>query len=430
MDADIARKNKRNKWINVILCAGMIFTCLGFCSSNKSLYLNAITEALGFSRSSYALATSFRFIATSLINIFFGRFIIKFGTKKMVCIGFIFLLGSLFINSIANNIWLFFISEFLSGIGFSFTGTAMVSNIINTWCHENQGTIMGLILSSNGIGGALAAQIITPIIYQEGTAFGYRSAYRLVFLIVAIVGILIVFFLKEKPIGDENNTFVQTKKKHRGALWVGIDFDEAKKKPFFYGAAICIFLTGMCLHGANGVSSAHLIDKGFDKALVATVASVSSLILTCSKFLTGFIYDKLGLRRAISICTVFSIGAFLVLGIISNNQAGSILSFCYAAFMPLALPLETIMLPLYAGDLFGQKAYNKMVGIFVAINTAGYAVGGPIVNLGYDLFGTYDGMFIMTAVIMTGVLIALQFVIKSAHKCRDEIIEKTEEPIA
>ena len=154
-------------WVIVALCFLMVFTCLGFCSSNKSLYLNAITEALGFSRSAYATATSCRFIVTALINVFFGRFVIKFGIKKMIGVGFIFLLSSLFTNIIATNVYMFFLSESLAGIGFSFTGTAIISTIVNNWCKENQGTIMGIILSSNGIGGALAAQIVTPIIYQE-----------------------------------------------------------------------------------------------------------------------------------------------------------------------------------------------------------------------------------------------------------------------
>lgn len=404
----------------------MIFTCLGFCSSNKSLYLNAITEALGFSRSAYATATSCRFIVTALINVFFGRFVIKFGIKRMIGIGFLFLLSSLFTNIVATNVLAFCVSESLAGIGFSFTGTAVVSTIVNNWCKENQGTVMGIILSSNGIGGALAAQIVTPIIYQEGAAFGYRSAYKLVFLIVALVGVLVFLFLKEKPDGDDNTPVTPVKKKQRGSVWVGMDYSDAKKKPFFYGAAICIFLTGMCLHGVSGVSSAHFIDKGFDSALVATIASISSLALTCSKFFVGFIYDKLGLRRSISICSIAAILAFLILGIVSNNRAGHIMSLIYAVLVSVALPLETIMLPLYAGDLFGQKAYAKMVGIFVAINVSGYAVGAPVVNLGFDIFGTYDGMFIATAIVMTGVLIALQFVIKSAHKCRDEIIAKEE----
>lgn len=404
----------------------MIFTCLGFCSSNKSLYLNAITEALGFSRTAYATATSCRFIVTAIINIFLGRFVIKFGIKKLIGVGFLFLLSSLFTNIVATNVLAFCVSESLAGIGFSFTGTAVVSIIVNNWCKENQGTIMGIILSSNGIGGAIAAQIVTPIIYQESTAFGYRSAYKLVFLIVALVGVLVFLFLKEKPDGDDNTPVVPIKKKQRGSVWVGLDYDEAKKKPFFYGAAICIFLTGMCLQGVNGVASSHFIDKGFDSALVATIASISSLALTCSKFFVGFIYDKLGLRRSISICSMAAIIAFLILGIVSNNKAGHILSLIYGILVSVALPLETIMLPLYAGDLFGQKSYAKMVGIFVAINVSGYAVGSPVVNLGYDLFGTYDGMFIATAFVMTGVLIALQFIIKSAHKCRDEIIAKEE----
>ena len=422
----VVTKNKRNKWVTICLCIAMIFTCLGFCSSNKSLYLNAITEALGFSRTAYATATSCRFIVTAIINIFLGRFVIKFGIKRMIGIGFLFLLSSLFTNIVATNVLAFCVSESLAGIGFSFTGTAVVSTIVNNWCKENQGTVMGIILSSNGIGGALAAQIVTPIIYQEGAAFGYRSAYKLVFLIVALVGVLVFLFLKEKPDGDDNTPVTPVKKKQRGSVWVGMDYSDAKKKPFFYGAAICIFLTGMCLHGVSGVSSAHFIDKGFDSALVATIASISSLALTCSKFFVGFIYDKLGLRRSISICSIAAILAFLILGIVSNNRAGHIMSLIYAVLVSVALPLETIMLPLYAGDLFGQKAYAKMVGIFVAINVSGYAVGSPIVNLGYDLFGTYDGMFIATAIVMTGVLIALQFVIKSAHKCRDEIIAKEE----
>lgn len=430
MEIDVVKKNKRNKWVTIGLCIAMIFTCLGFCSSNKSLYLNAITEALGFSRSAYATATSCRFIVTAIINIFLGRFVLKFGIKKLICAGFVFLLGSLFTNIIATNVYMFFLSESLAGIGFSFTGTAIVSTIVNNWCKENQGTIMGIILSSNGIGGALAAQIVTPIIYQGGTAFGYREAYKLVFLIVALVGVLVVLFLKVKPDGAEEIPSVPVKKKQRGSVWVGMDYSDAKKKPFFYGAAVCIFLTGMCLHGVSGVSSAHFIDKGFDVGLVATIGSISSLVLTCSKFFVGFIYDKLGLRRAISICIVASVIAFLILGIVSNNRVGHILSLIYGILASIALPLETIMLPLYAGDLFGQKAYTKMVGIFVAINVLGYAVGAPVVNLGYDLFGTYDGMFIATAIVMTGVLISLQFIIKSAHKCRDEIIAKTEEPIA
>ncbi len=80
METQLERRFKIQKWTNVALCALVIFFGLGFCSSNKSLYLKAITEALGFKRSDYALATSCRFIATAVINIFFGYLVKKFGS--------------------------------------------------------------------------------------------------------------------------------------------------------------------------------------------------------------------------------------------------------------------------------------------------------------------------------------------------------------
>ena len=41
----------KQKWINCIILALLMFIGLGFCSSNKSLYLSAITDALGIKRS-------------------------------------------------------------------------------------------------------------------------------------------------------------------------------------------------------------------------------------------------------------------------------------------------------------------------------------------------------------------------------------------
>ncbi|MBQ6894325.1 MAG: hypothetical protein IJN40_02390 [Clostridia bacterium] len=73
------------------------------------------------------------------------------------------------------------------------------------------------------------------------------------------------------------------------------------------------------------------------------------------------------------------------------------------------------MIPIYAGDLFGQKSFNKILGIFVSVNTADYAVGTPMINLVFDKFGTYNPGFILCAVLMIGIIIAMQFIISRAH---------------
>ena len=194
----VSWREKNQKWINVIVCAFMILVSLGFYSSNKSLYMKAVTDANDIPRSLYSLAYSCRFIATSITNIFFGYLVYKFGTKKLILGGFVFLICAALLDSVGNNVFVFYLAAALSGIGFSFCGTAMVGGIVNRWFKENTGTIMGAVLAVNGIGGAIAAQIVSPIINEPGNAFGYQNAYKLVAVILLAAAIVIAIFFKEK----------------------------------------------------------------------------------------------------------------------------------------------------------------------------------------------------------------------------------------
>lgn len=97
----------------------------------------------------------------------------------------------------------------------------------------------------------------------------------------------------------------------------------------------------------------------------------------------------------------------ILLTLITNSVAGKIFAMIYGIFSSLALPLETIMLPIYAGDLFGQKSFNKILGIFVSVNSAGYAVGAPMINLIFDKCGSYNPGFVLCAVLMIGIMVAM-----------------------
>ncbi len=417
------RQQNVQKWLNISVLAMLMFICLGFCSSNKSLYLAAITDALDIKRSVFSLATSCRFVVTAIINIFFGQFVAKFGTKKLILVGIVTLMASVFFNSIANSMPLFFLAEILSGIGFSWAGTTIVGCVVGNWFDENRGTVTGAVLCCNGLGGALAAQIVSPLINAEGNPFGYRNAYRLIFVILAVLFVVAAILFRDKTATEGK---APAKKKKKGRSWVGISYSEALRKPYFYGAAICIFITGMVLHGVNGISAAHMKDVGVDAAFVATVLSISSLCLTGSKFMAGFLYDKLGLRATMTICSTAAMLTMVTLALVSDSLTGRTVAIIYAVCSAVALPLETVMLPLYAGDLFGDKDYNKVVGIFVSFNTAGYALGSPVANLGYDIAGNYTGMLILFSILMLAVVVALQFVIVAAHKIQKKVLAEAE----
>ena len=156
---------------------------------------------------------------------------------------------------------------------------------------------------------------------------------------------------------------------------------------------------------------------------MVSLTGISSLVLTVSKLLTRIVYDRFGLRVTVTICAVAAMLETIMVTLVTNTPMGLVLAVVRSILGSIALPLETIILPIYAGDLFGEKSYNKMLGLFVAINTAGYAIGAPIVNACYDNIGSYVPALVGGSVIMLFVTITIQFVINIADKTRRGIEE-------
>lgn len=423
----LMKKKFDYSWVIIALCFLSVCISLGFCSSGRTMYLTAITEALGIPRSAFSLNDTFRYVTTTILNLFFGILVNKFGTKKLMCAGFGCLIGFALINSTAEHLVAFYIGGILLGIGLSWTGTTMVSVVINRWCKQNKGTVTGAILAANGLGGAISVQILSPIIFEEGNAFGYRNSYRLVALILAVVLVLIALFFKDTPKGEVAEPISGKKKrKARGTGWIGMEYSDIIKKPYFYLALVCMAFTGMSLQGLGGISTPHMYDIGLDKAFVANLMTISSICLLSSKFLTGFLFDKKGMKITMNICLFSTFVSLIALVLVSNTPIGKVIAFIRIVFAAIALPLETVMLPLFASELFGNKNFDKVVGLFSAASTAGFALGAPFANLCYDLNGNYNVPFIVFAVLMVFVTITMQFVLHFANRDRAVILAEHE----
>ena len=58
----------------------------------------------------------------------------------------------------------------------------------------------------------------------------------------------------------------------------------------------------------------------------------------------------------------------LLLG--AGPDSGKWSAAVYGPMMSLALPMATLILPLLAADLFGDREFEKLLGIFVSVSTA------------------------------------------------------------
>lgn len=412
------KKSRRDyKWVILVICFLMEFLCLGFCSSNVGLYTKAVTEALHIKRSVYSLSISIRYIVQVLTALYFGTLVNRFGIKKITGFGLVSLTGSVLIRAFATEFYHLYIGGALWGVGIVFVGSNMAGTIIRRWFHQDVGRYTGIVMSANGIGGAIAAQIITPII-NNGETFGYRKAYLLSAVLSLVIGIVVMIFLRESPLEYPKMECTVEKKKTRGIIWTGIPYDVLKHKPYFYAAAALVFLTGISLQSIGSISIVYMTDMGLPTAFIAMTATVSSLCLTFTKILVGVTYDKRGLRFTLLMCQFAAITAFLLKALLTNSSGGMVMAMIAAVLSTVATPLETVMLPLLSNDLFGAVSFSKVLGIFMAMNSLGLCLGSPLGDLYFDLFGTYKPCFWFFAVLMVIVSIGFLLVIRAVDKDR------------
>lgn len=416
------KQSKRDyKWVILAVCFMMEFISLGFCSSNPGLFTVPITNALGIDRLAYSYAGSIRYAVQVLVALAFGTLVNRFGIKKMVFAGLAAMISATVLRMTGTKVIHYYIAGGLHGFGIVFVGSTMAGTIVRRWFKEDIGKYTGMVMSANGIGGAIAAQIISPII-NNGETFGYRKAYLLMAAINVSISVLILSLLRDTPGDGPVVSGKQKKKPKKGTLWTGIEYSVVKKKAYFYIAAALVFLTGISLQSIGGITIVYMTDLGISPAFIATTSTVGSLTLTVSKLTVGTVYDKWGLRVSLLMCQLCALITFILKGSLTNTTLGLVMAMTATVCSNFAMPLETVMLPLLTNDLFGSASYNKVLGTFMAMNSLGLCLGTPLGESLRRLTGDYRICFWLFSALLIVVIVTFQFVLRAANKQKNAIL--------
>ena len=436
-----ASEGKKSWYAWVVFGAAffMIFVSYGFGSSTKGTFLTAVTGSLGLQRSIYTIGDTLRYLTTAVMSLFFGRVTKKIGLRAMALIGFIFMTLSFVVSGAAPQItgafqslipesmeglrdfmrYLpFYLSGMLLGAGFAWASVSLSSVLVKNWFASGQGTMTGIVLAANGFGGFVSEIVVTRIIFgADGTLSNEASHWQAAFLVIAALmlatGILVWFLIRNEPgdIGQVPFRLKESGKKRKAAgEWEGISRQEAFRKPWFYLAGFGFFLLGFTIQSMSNIAKPYIYDLGYDKNFVIVVFSIHSLVLLTAKALTGVGNDTIGLRKTYAVLTFASVTAFLALFFLPIPGRGAfgevLFPWIYSIFSSLGLPLESVMIALLSAYLFGKKDYAHILGYYSAFTTLGCAVGTPIVNIFYDLQGTYKWITLILAVMtfLTAVL--------------------------
>jgi MFS family permease len=400
-------------FISVIILAALGFTWYPF-----GIFLKPITAEFNWTRGALTGALAFSIVVSGAVGILAGRLSDRYGPRPVVTIGGLLSGIAFLLLPLINALWhVYLILGILIGIGGVFSLIPILS-LIPRWFIKRVGLAMGITMAGLGIGG-----IITPPITQVLiSTYDWRWACIVLGLLTLIIIIPVAQFLKHspqqaglKPYGE--GEIIKGEKSPSSSM-KGLSLRQAIRTRGFWFFGLLQTFGLFCTSTVMVHIVPHASDIGIPEVSAAGILSFIAGIAVIGRLIIGFISDKVGGRKALTVCLIL-----IILTIVWLLFAEEIWMFyVFAVIFGFANGGFTTLFPIVTAELFGLASLGAIIGGFVIFATLGEALGAPVSGTIFDITGSYRGAF-LTCIGTTTVATVISVVLlryKSKTRILDE----------
>jgi MFS family permease len=381
----------------VIVAVGIVVTCVGFGSMmSLSVFLQPISEAMGWSRTGIATVALLNFLCMGLASFAWGALSDRFGTRIVVLTGGLLLGFGLVTASRATTLGWF---QLLFGVIVGAAASSLYAPMTSTttrWFTRNRTLAVALVSAGLSFGSTFIAPLSRWLI----SAYDWRTAMLVLGDLVWLIIVPAAFLVRNPPASADAAAVAQAV--DGSSLTIG----QALRTPQFAAISFTHFACCAAHSGPIFHMVTNAIDHGVTAMAAATVFSVAGLASFSGKIVCGLVADRVGAKRTL-VAGLALQAAAISLYLITRELWGF-----YAVALVFGFAYGGVM-PLYAvvvREYFGQKIMGATFGAVSTAATLGMALGPLAGGWLYDGFGSYGWMFIASSAIGAGaVAIALTF---------------------
>jgi len=365
--------------MNMIVSSGPTFQA-------ASTLFRAIEDEFGWSRAVVTGVASFGRFGGALLGPLEGWLTDKFGTGKMVIIGFtIGGLGLIFYSRLQGP-FQYYVAYFTLSMGFSLGGFVPSMAAVNAWMPHKRATAMAIVIGGSSLGGVFVPAMVWGI-----NTHGWRDTTFVVGLITLAVGPPIAYIAgKRAPEYGELMAQVTKDKPDDSKPLTQYDFTgkEALRTRAFWAISISHTLTNLSV----GAISAHIFFPLTDENAVnlsdtsaATIIPIMAFASFAFQMIGGFVGDRINKRTLLPMLILLQGAALVTLA----NAGDYTTAVLFALLWGLGFGGRTPMLHAMRGDYFGRKHFGVILGMSAFPMGLGMMAAPVIVGRVYDTTGTY-----------------------------------------
>ena len=396
----------RRAWLACLGCSAALFVVMGLGVNAFTVYQPYLLELQHFTNAQGSWITTVRSLFGMLSMATADTLCRRLGLRRVIAAGLGCFVLSYGLFGAAQSFPACCFAAVFSGLAYGYGGMVPLTLVISRWFRDKRGFALGLMAASSGISPIVAPPLLTRAIEGAGLRLSFWGE-GLFSLILALLAVLLIrdspeelglqpYSTGESPV--QGKTIPVRQKDFTPVLW--------------WAAVAAAFFTG----GPCGPGFSHLTvlytAEGYDSGTVALMISCFGVVLMLSKVLYGSISDALGSRTANFFTFGTGIAGFALcclapLGSMPLNWVGLV---CTA----LGMPLSSVSLSVWAGELSGGGDYDRLVKWLSTSYMVGALVTGPVPGMLADRFGSYvpayalfAGCLVCSMILIQGVYVKL-----------------------
>ncbi len=426
-------KNPRPKvfygwWVLLALCA-ISFYVAGTFWWGFSVFIPAILDEFGWSRSQISLALTFQGIEGVGVAPIVGLLVDKVGPRRLMLFGLYVAGLGIILLSFSNSLWWFYLAFIVISIGTS-VGTGLVSqSLVIRWFTRRRGVAVTGLMVMPGLG----ALLIIPVLNFSIEAIGWRETLRLIGVGLWIIATPVLLVLRNspqslnlEPDGGPIHPTAEVALRHGGYLLDDermITLRRALGMPTFWLLTAAYTLWNLGSSGVQPHLFVALLGVGMARPNATAVAALLPGVSLAGRLSFGLLSDIVDNRYLL-----LAAGASMAVGL--GCLAGFMLSpsltwlvFPFLLFYSIgfggSIPLRVVI----SGQYFGRSNFPAIYGVLQAFTATGGVVGPLFAGWIFDTTGSYFIAFASGAILMAT---SLPLVLLARNPQKQSATEKVE----
>lgn len=335
----------------------------------------------------YSMAT----LSAGLLLFIVGRYIDKYGQKRITIIIASLLAITCIFTGLMSNAFMLIISFFFLRLLGQGSMTMLPNITVPKWFSKNRGFALSMI----SVGSVLGSTVIPPLNDYIVRTYSWNSAWFLwaSLLIIILVPLVFLFLINEpSDIGLEIDNQRKDKKTKKLSSW-GLN-QAIKTRTFWYiaiSSAIPAFInTGLFFHLYSIIKM-----KGLNSTHAALVLSLYGGLSFLFSMIAGYVLDRVKIKSVLVIAFIFQFLNIILLLNISNVYMAIIFGINLGVIGGFQRVSRKLIWPNY----YGEENLGSISGFSMTSLVIASSISPIIIGTAYEFFGNYDKILLLISII-------------------------------